>query len=426
LSSGARRLRPAAGESHFTLWLTAIVVTAVVIRALHTFLVAPWPPGIFNDEAYYATLAQLIADGKGFIRPAEFFGEGLSLPTAERAPLFTLALAGLSKLGIEGGDLRVLGLLTGAVTVLVLGLLGRRLAGERAGLLAAALGALYPTLIAADGALMTESLYGALAGLSLLSALRLVDAPSTGRALVLGAVVGVAALSRAEALILLPLLLVPLVRRPGGLKLAALVCVAFAVVLAPWTVRNWSVFDRPVLVATEGGETLAGANCDGVYSGERIGAWSFNCVGFSGKGNEAAELNEEGRKGLRYALDHAQRLPLVLAARFGRSWGLWHPFAVPEGRRAWVMRIGAGLFYVLLALAVYGLILLRRAGAPTWIVITPFITVTVVSLLAYGSVRFRHSAELPLVVLAAVALDRLWARAAAARGGSGQAQGAPA
>jgi 4-amino-4-deoxy-L-arabinose transferase-like glycosyltransferase len=411
---GGRGSLEGLGLTRFYRWLAAIVAFGLALRALQTLLVAPWPPGFFNDEAYYNALAQLIAHGVGFVRPAEFLGDGLTLPTAERAPLFPLLLAGLAKLGLADGDLRLLGLLTGGGTIAVLGLLGRRVGGARAGLLAAGIAALYPTLIAADGALMTESLYGLLAALALLLAYRLLDAPTLGWALALGAILGLAAHARAEALLLTPLLLVPLLRRPGGLKTCAAVCVACALVLVPWTVRNWSEFDRPVLIATEGGETLAGANCEQVYYGEDIGNWRVSCVDFSGRGNEAAELNEAGRDGIRYAREHLGRVPIVAAARFARTWGLYRPFAVPEGRRAWVMHLGAGIYFLLIPLAVCGFVLLRRRHVPVWILMTPFITVTVTTLLAYGQIRFRHSAELSLVVLSAVALDRLLPSAAEA------------
>jgi 4-amino-4-deoxy-L-arabinose transferase-like glycosyltransferase len=415
MSSAATRVSPAevrGATRGFGFWLGVIVAFGLAIRVAHTLLVAPWPPGLFNDELYYRALAQLVADGEGFVRPAQYLNEGLSLPTAERAPLYPATLAVLGLLGGDGPDAqRLLGALTGGGTILVLGLLGRRLAGPRAGLLAAGLAAVYPTLVAADGALMTESLYGLFAGLALLAAYRVVEAPGAGRAALLGAVAGLAALTRGEALVLLPVLLVPLLRRPGGLRAAAVVCLAFAVVLAPWTVRNWSVFDRPVLVATEGGETLAGANCDPVYYGDRIGTWSVSCIDPFGRGNEAAETNEAGRKGIRYALDHVDRLPLVGVARLARTWGLYEAFQVPEGRASWVMNLGAGLYFVLVPLAVVGFLLLRRRGVPVWIITAPVITVAIASLLTYGSVRFRHSAELSLVVLAAVTLDRIWARA---------------
>ena len=159
------------------------MAVAVGLRVAQTLLVAPWPPGFFADEAYYSTLADLIADGHGFIRPAEYFRDGLELPTAERAPLFPLLIAGVYKLGITGGDARLLGVLTGGATVALLGLLGRMLAGWRAGLLAAGIATLYPTLIAADGAMMTESLYGALATAAMLLAYKLSD-KAPGQALV--------------------------------------------------------------------------------------------------------------------------------------------------------------------------------------------------------------------------------------------------
>jgi 4-amino-4-deoxy-L-arabinose transferase-like glycosyltransferase len=391
----------------FGVALAAIVAVGVGLRALQTLLVAPWPPGIFNDEAYYSTLANLVASGEGFVRPAEFYRDHVSVPTAERAPLFTTFVAVLYKLGLAGGDGRLVGLFTGGGTIAALGLLGRRVAGARAGLLAAGIAALYPILIAADGAMMTESTYGMFAAFSMLVAYSLLDVPSLRMAVLLGALLGLAALARGEALLLLPLLLIPLLRRPGGLRIAAATCAMFVVVLVPWTVRNWSAFDRPVLIATEGGETLAGANCDVTYYGERIGTWQYSCAKFDGRGNEAKELNEAGHKGVRYARHHAGRVPLVVGARFARTWGLWEPFAVPEGRRAWVQKLGAAIYFVLIPFAVYGVLLLRRRRFPLLILLAPFITVTVTTLLAYGQIRFRHSAELSLVVLAAVALDRL-------------------
>jgi 4-amino-4-deoxy-L-arabinose transferase-like glycosyltransferase len=379
--------------------------------------VAPWAPNVFDDPLYYRTLASLIAQGKGFVQPAAALNEGMFVPTAHRAPLYPLVLAGVTKLGGTGPDaLRLVGVMSGAGSIVALGFLGRRLAGARAGLLAAGLAAIYPTLIAADGALMTESLYGFLAALMLLSAYRLQEAPGPWRAIVLGLVAGLAALTRAEALLLLPLVLVPIERRPAGVRAAAIVCLAFAVVLVPWTARNWIAFDQPVLLATEGGETIAGANCGSSYYGDRIGGWQTDCVR-SGRGdNEAAEMNEAGRDGVRYARAHVDRLPLVAGFRLGRTWGYYDPLQTPEGRSRRVVVLGVAMYAVLLALAVYGFVVLRRRGVSVWILMSPFIAVTIVTVLTYGNARFRQSAELSLVVLAAVALDGLLPHRAKRRG----------
>jgi len=58
----------------FAVALGAIVAAGVAVRVAHTLLVAPWPPGFFNDEAYYKAVAELVARGAGFVRPGEYFG----------------------------------------------------------------------------------------------------------------------------------------------------------------------------------------------------------------------------------------------------------------------------------------------------------------------------------------------------------------
>ena len=62
---------------------------------------------------------------------------------------------------------------------------------------------------------------------------------------------------------------------------------------------------------------------------------------------------------------------------------------------------------MLLPFAVGGWLLLRRRGVVTWILLTPFIIVTVTALTTYGNLRFREPAEVALAALAAVAVDEL-------------------
>jgi hypothetical protein len=394
----------------------AIVVAGVALRVLYTLVEAPWPPPGLDDQFYFSAMPKLLADGEGFVGPFRFLFKHVTTATAEHPPLYSVVLAGPAKLGLTSPDAqRLAGTVFGAGTIATVGLLGRHLAGARAGLLAAALAAVYPTLIAADGALMSESLYGLLAALCLLAAYRLLEAPSAGRAAVLGALAGLAALTRGEALLLLPLVLVPVLWRPAGWRAALVAVLALAVVLAPWTVRNWIVFDRPVVVATNSGTAVAGANCDETYqAGERLGGWWPPCIKSHPGKNEAEHHAEALADGVRYAGDHAGRLPIVLAARLGRVWSVYRPFQIPEGRSVRVQKLGVLAFFLLVPFAVAGALVLRRRRTPLWIMLVPILVVSATALLTYGNLRFREPAELSVVVLAAVALDALWRRRAAA------------
>jgi 4-amino-4-deoxy-L-arabinose transferase-like glycosyltransferase len=404
---------PARLESRPGFWpvLLAIVAAGVTIRVLQTLLEAPWPPPGLDDQFYFSAMPKLLADGHGFVAPFKLVFRHVTVPTAEHPPLYSVVLAVPAKLGITSPDSqRLAGSVFGAGTITTVGLLGRRLAGERAGLIAAGLAAIYPMLIGADGALMSETLLGLLVALTLLCAYRLLDRPDAVRAATFGVVAGLAALTRGEALLLLPLALVPVVRRPGGWRAAAIAAVALVVVLTPWTIRNWVVFDRPVLIATNSGTAVAGANCYATYHGSKIGGWWPPCIREHPGLNEAAHHSKALHEGVDYARDHAGRLPVVLAARFGRVWSLYDPFQTPEGRSQRVLKLGVVAFFLLLPFAVYGAYLLRRRGPGAWILLMPFVVVTLTALSTYGNVRFREPAEVSLVVLAAVALDALWLR----------------
>ena len=290
---GHRRAVAAPVSRRFAVALGAIVAAGIAVRVAHTLLVAPWPPGFFNDEAYYKAVAELVARGAGFVRPGEFFGQGISIPTAERPPLYSLALAGLVKLRLGGPDgMRLLGAVSGGAVIALLGLLGRRLAGDRAGLIAAGLAAAYPTLIAADGALMTESLYGMFAAAALLLVQGQLRDRTCGCAALLGAVGGLAALTRGEGLILLPVLLLPLLRDgagpPGGAGRGGGVRARAGAVDDPQLERL-----RP---SRAGGDRERPDDRRGQLRGHlpraTHGHWQVSCVRLTGDRNEAVDNNQ--------------------------------------------------------------------------------------------------------------------------------------
>ena len=402
--------------SPFTSRLAGIAAAGLVVRVAYTLLIAKDTSGI-GDFFFYHGQANLLADGKGFIHPL-FYVEGITAPSAEHPPLWPLVLSVTSFLGGTGFEAhRLTGCVLGALAIVVVGLLGRRVGGERIGLVAAAIAAVYPTLVAADGSLMSETLYGLLVGVGLLVALRLREDPRPPLALALGALIGLAALTRAEGLLFLPLLALPVcvaarhVRTPRTAVVAlAAACVGAAVVVAPWTIRNWSAFDQPVLISVNDSTVLAGANCDQAYSGPDTGFWILGCLApRTPGGNEAKQAEVWRRQGRDYVEDHLGELPRVALIRVLRTWDLWQPrrqVGFAEGRDRTVQEIGTGVYLLMLPLGVAGAVLLRRRRFLLYVLLTPALAATVSSMLGYGLPRFRHAAELTLVVLVAFAADR--------------------
>jgi hypothetical protein len=392
--------------------LALIAAAGLAARLAYALLLVKSKP-LLGDGLEFHLQANLLADGKGYIQPFLYQAEGIARASADKPPLYPFLEAGVSLLGGRTWAWhQLVGCVAGTGTVAVVGLVGRRAAGPRAGLIAAGLAAGYPLLVAADGSLRSESVYALCIALVLLAALRYRDAPSARAAALLGVAVAAAALTRGEALALLVLLALPLCgwRRAG---VAALACV---VVLAPWLARCWIVFDRPVLISTNVGGLLAGANCDTTYHGALIGQWDFGCIPPPVHANEALEAERLRDRGLSYARHHAGRVPVVEAARLGRSFELYRPReqarqeAFFEGRNLRVEQAGVACYYVLALLAVYGVVVLRRRDGPWAVLLAPVALVILVTLISYGFTRLRVAAEPAIVVLAAVALDALAAR----------------
>lgn len=380
------------------------------MRALYLFTVARNVTGV-GDWHFYHWQANLIADGRGFLDPFALLN-GDEVPSAGHPPLYPLALSVVSKLG-GNGELshRALGLITGAVVIVLIALLARRAAGERAGLIAAGIAAAYPVLVAADGALMSESLYGLLIAGALLACWQLIDRPGVWPAAAAGALVALAALTRSEALLLIPALVLPLAWRaaaPGRTVRIAAALAAFLIVLAPWMIRNATTFDRFVPISTNDATVIAGANCPNTYYGIDIGAWNLQCISPRSTKEESVQASRWRHEGLHYARTHVGRWPVVATVRFLRLWDLYQPrrqVMFAEGRQRTVVKIGVVAFWLLAPIAAWGLLVLRRRGVPVIVLAAPFAVVAFTGVTGYGVPRLRHMAEIPLVVLAAVGVD---------------------
>jgi hypothetical protein len=205
--------------------------------------------------------------------------------------------------------------LVGIITIPLIALVARRVAGRRVAVIAAVLAAVYPNLWMNDSLVMAESVSTLCAVLALWAALRHHDRFDWRSALLCGAAVGVAALARSELLLLAPLFaLIGLRSRPfrTWAPQAVLVGVSAIAMMVPWAAFNLTRFDSPVLITTNEGNTLDGANCDETYYGPNIGGWSIGCVldDIDRPGEDASERSRRQREeALTYVSDNRGRVP---------------------------------------------------------------------------------------------------------------------
>ncbi len=224
-----------------SVWLVPVAVGAVV-RAVHWAVISPdWVPR--SDAAQYVALARSIARGDGF---AATFPSGVEHATAFRPPLYPMLLAVPTRLL---GDhvlwpARLLSLLLGLGVIALAVTYARRIAGDRAGLVAGLAVAVLPSLVANDTIALSEPL-GLLLVVGVLLAL------DARRPVVAGALTGMLLLTRPNAYLVLLVVAVVLWRTVGWRRAAtaAGVCV---LVVAPWAIRNAVQVGTPKLVTSDG------------------------------------------------------------------------------------------------------------------------------------------------------------------------------
>ena len=370
------------------------------------------------DSAWYQLVSGSIADNKGFVDPSKLYLHGVSTPTAFRPPLYPLFLAAVAKTGYDSSRaFQIAGCLVGAITIVLIGYLGRRVAGKAVGLCAAALAAGYPILLGIDAAVMSETLYVPLAVGCVLAVYRAMDRPTAWRWAFVGLLGGLSILTRGDGVVLLLLLVVPAAwfgvhdtwRR--RLLLAVVPVVVAGLVVAPWVIRNQQQLGVATVSTLQTGTALAGSNCPDTYYGGGIGSWSLPCTERADRDtvSEVAYNDELQRDAASYIRHHASRLIVVVPVRILRQWSLWSPIegarieAAESRNYSWQV-LSFATYLPIALLAVYGLVLLYRRRRPVLPLVAMIVTVTLTSAMIYGQQRLRVSVEPVLLVLAAVTI----------------------
>lgn len=274
----------------------------------------------------------------------------------------------------------------GALSAVLLALLSARIFRCRGVAIATGwAAALHPSLVLLSTDVQSEPLFLVfllLAGLFLLDA---ADRPSASLALLAGAMLGLAALTRSSALALAALLAAPLLDRRHsrrvGLRLAGATLLGFLLSLAPWTLRNALRFHELIPVSDAAGVSLYAGNSSwtrsfyAVESPEEYARW---LEGFDRDlrarlaGIESGGLRSPGRRSAAFArmgIDAILADPARSLGLFARkSWHWVRPYPTPWfWPPAVVAGIGA-LYVVLYVLVARGLVRAPRRGVAAFCV----------------------------------------------------------
>jgi 4-amino-4-deoxy-L-arabinose transferase-like glycosyltransferase len=408
--------------------LAVIVVVGLALRVDSALEPLDVRPG--TDSAVYASVAEQLYEHQRFALP----GAASPYDWSPGAPLFYAAVYYATG-GVHPGAVRLVVALLGALTIVLVYLIGRRLAGPLAGLVGAALFAIYPVTIFFTGKLMSEPLATLTLAGAVLSFFWAGDRGRHWAAWALpGLLLGLTAFARPEYLAFILVFAVIALFR-GGLVPAIVLTLAFALPIVPWTLHVSSAEGRFVPISTGGGKALFIGTYlpgDGLhldvkrellrqYEGrENIPATELSRISMTPLLNRVASkypdlerdaaLQKIGRENAeRYLTEQ----PLEFAGMVvSKMWHMWHGSGA-AGRSTY----GTIFQFTVLALGLAGLVLLAVRRRWEFFLIAALLAgVTVVGGLLLAGTR-RNVTLMPLVMALAgitvfMLLQRAWPRLA--------------
>jgi 4-amino-4-deoxy-L-arabinose transferase-like glycosyltransferase len=433
---------------HFQLLLISLF--AFLVRVLYVIFVEKGDP-LNGDAFYYHHASHLLVDGLGFTEPYRYlFGGAQELlfleestqmaettnrhlpvghiePTAGHPPLWVFFLAFPVLIGLDSVfTQQIFSSLIGAVGVFAIGWAAREVGSKKSGLIAAGIASIYAFLWLNDGLLMSETLVIPIVAIVVGLSARLYNKNSLSLLVLFSVVGGLAVLTRAELLFAIPFLALPILRNSSETLKKRLVRYLFVgiiviSVMTPWVVRNLVQFEEPVFLSNGSGILLAQTNCDATYFGDKQGYWEYLCalpqpVGKDGEPTDESVRDKEYRsRGIDYASKHKERLfTHAIPKRIARLWGFYSPIEqlradkLVEGRNFSLSVIGLFQYYALLPLSILGLIKLRHKKGTLLPLITLPIVTTLVAAITMGTTRYRVSAEISIIIFAALGIQFLF------------------
>jgi len=260
--------------------VVAVILLAGLVRAAVAVWVFPVTP--MGDELYYAETAVRIAGGEGHVfgphamrarwppGQAALLAPFIDAAAVAQRPAMLVELSQRQPAEMEAdhraflAPLVAIEVAVGVLVVAVTAALAWALFGARAAFAAALLAAVHPGLVAASHYLWSETLFTALLSGALALGVAWTRRPRVGIAVATGVVFGLAGLTREIALPVAAAIglwwVVTSAARRTAVVHAALLGLAAALTIVPWTARNHAELDRLVPVSTVGWMALREGN----------------------------------------------------------------------------------------------------------------------------------------------------------------------
>jgi 4-amino-4-deoxy-L-arabinose transferase-like glycosyltransferase len=384
----------------------AILFAALAIRI--AFVVATPNYTLVHDALDYQHHAVSIADGHGF---ALSYGR----PTAFRPPAYPIFLAAVYL--VTGPDVewgRIANAFVGTGIVALIGLIAFQLWGRRVALVALGLGAIYIPLILVGQSIMSEPLFV----LCLLGAIAAVlHSKRWPWVIAAGVLMGLAILGRANAIILLVPLAAAVWR---GWRAPLVLCVAAALTVAPWTIRNYDTFHAFVPVSTQFGSALAGTyNSEAKADKQNPASWRtlkrvddyrpiYNEIRSTPEPVLEKQLREASIEFIKAHPAYVGTVAYWTTRRMldlaGMEWSI-HTAATISATRGWAIA-GVICFWIFALLALFGATTRQARAAPLWLWAVPVLMYLSVVFLVVETPRYRTAIDPFIVLLAALTVSR--------------------
>jgi hypothetical protein len=188
-------------------------------------------------------------------------------------------------------------------------------------------------------------------------------------------------------------------------------CAAWALVVVPWTARNFSVFHKLALITTNGGGTFYGGNNDIVlHDRAYLGSWISRTnlpvrPPVDAQADEVSNDQLEWRLGFAWVRGHWSQMSPLLCYKLGR---FIMPAVESPNKNFVLLESVTYLPYALLVFFGLGkcLRMRRTYSSSSWLALHSIVLANLAStLIFYGSARFRDAIMPVLVIYAAIGLQ---------------------